>query len=113
MSIPPVRYRVVSTSELAPTDDPEQRQGGEARHDVKVARFGDQSVLWGAAGDGVGRGARTAPGLLLVTQVGRSFQDEFPEVKPVLDRGRHLVISAADKPRKRSNHCWRVEALHA
>ncbi|MET7281700.1 M28 family metallopeptidase [Kribbella sp. NPDC005582] len=110
MPSPSVRYRVVPTSDLVPTDaadHPDLRRG------VKVARFGERSVVWGAAGDGVGRGARTAPGLLLVTQVGRSFQDAFPEVKPVLDRGRHLVISAADKPRKRSNHCWRVEALPA
>ncbi|GAB3929671.1 hypothetical protein GCM10029976_029700 [Kribbella albertanoniae] len=99
MPASPVRYRVIPTPDLAP-----------ARAGVKAAHFGEQTVVWG---EHVGRGARMAPGLLLVTQVGRSFQDEFPDVKPVLDRGRHLVISAADKPRKRSNHCWRVEALHA
>jgi len=100
MTTAAVRYRVVPTADLA-----------EARTGVKVARFGDRSVVWGPAG--VGRGARTAPGLLLVTQVGRSFQDEFPDVKPVLDRGRHLVISTADRPRRRSNHCWRIETLQA
>ena len=61
----------------------------------------------------LGRASRTAPGLLLVTQVGRSFQDDYPDVTPLLDRGRHLVISSADKPRRRSNHCWRVEHLRA
>ncbi|WP_202868721.1 M28 family metallopeptidase [Kribbella antibiotica] len=45
--------------------------------------------------------------------MGRSFQDAFPEVKPLLDRGRHLVISAADRPKRRSNHCWRIETLRA
>jgi hypothetical protein len=53
------------------------------------------------------------PRLLLVTQVGRSFQDEYPEVTPLLDRGRHLVISSADRPRRRSNHCWRIDVLRA
>ncbi len=110
MPTAPVRYRVIPTTDVVPANDTEPRRDGMARHEAKVARFGDRSVVWG---EHVGRGSRTVPGLLLVTQVGRSFQDEFPEVKPVLDRGRHLVISAADKPRKRSNHCWRVEALHA
>ncbi|MFC9692256.1 M28 family metallopeptidase [Kribbella sp. NPDC056951] len=104
----PVRYRVIPTADLAPTDEQGPKHGGVLRHDVQVARFGERSVVWG---EHVGRGSRTAPGLLLVTQVGRSFQDAFPDVKPVLDRGRHLVISAADKPRRRSNHCWRVETL--
>ncbi|MFG1905425.1 M20/M25/M40 family metallo-hydrolase [Kribbella sp. NPDC048928] len=61
----------------------------------------------------LGRASRTVPGLLLVTQVGRSFQDEYPEVTPLLDRGRHLVISSADRPRRRSNHCWRIDVLRA
>ncbi|TDU87638.1 peptidase M28-like protein [Kribbella voronezhensis] len=94
---PPVRYHVVAT--------------GENVEGASSARFGDQAILWVPAGERLGRGSRTAPGLLVVTQVGRSFQDEYPEVVPLLDHGRHLVISTADKPRKRSNHCWRIEPL--
>ncbi len=93
----PVRYLVGPTADAA--------------DGAKSARFGDTTILWGPADQKLGRASRTAPGLVLVTQVGRTFQDEFPDVTPLLDHGRHLVISAADKPRKRSNHCWRVEAL--
>lgn len=93
----PVRYLVVPTADAA--------------DGAKSARFGDKTILWGPADQKLGRASRTAPGLVLVTQVGRSFQDEYPDVTPLLDHGRHLVISAADKPKRRSNHCWRVEAL--
>lgn len=93
----PVRYLVVPTAEAA--------------DEAKSARVGDKTILWCPAEDHLGRASRTAPGLLLVTQVGRTFQDEHPDVTPLLDHGRHLVISAADKPKRRSNHCWRVEPL--
>ncbi|MFC5264017.1 M20/M25/M40 family metallo-hydrolase [Kribbella qitaiheensis] len=93
----PVRYLVVPTAEAA--------------DEAKSARVGDKTILWCPAADHLGRASRTAPGLLLVTQVGRTFQDEHPDVTPLLDHGRHLVISAADKPKRRSNHCWRVEPL--
>lgn len=93
----PVRYLVVPTADAA--------------DGANSARIGDKTILWVPADQKLGRASRTAPGLVLVTQVGRSFQDEFPDVPPLLDHGRHLVISAADKPRRRSNHCWRVEAL--
>ncbi|MEU4392948.1 M20/M25/M40 family metallo-hydrolase [Kribbella sp. NPDC023855] len=83
----------------------------DAGDGARSARCGDKTILWGPADQKLGRASRTAPGLLLVTQVGRSFQDEYPDVTPLLDHGRHLVISAADKPRRCSNHCWRVEAL--
>ena len=76
-------------------------------------RFGDKTLLWVPADQRLGRASRTAPGLLLVTQVGRSFQDDYPDVTPLLDHGRHLVISSADKPRRRSNNCWRIEPLRA
>jgi hypothetical protein len=99
MTSAPVRYLVVPTAEAA--------QG------ARSARFGDKTLLWVPADQRLGRASRTAPGLLLVTQVGRSFQDDFPGVTPLLDHGRHLVISAADKPRRRSNNCWRVEPLRA
>jgi hypothetical protein len=99
MSNAPVRYLVVPSAEAA--------QGAHS------ARFGDKTLLWVPADQRLGRASRTAPGLLLVTQVGRSFQDDFPGVTPLLDHGRHLVISSADKPRRRSNNCWRVEPLRA
>ncbi|HET6291991.1 MAG TPA: M20/M25/M40 family metallo-hydrolase [Kribbella sp.] len=97
MKASPVRYLVVRTADAVSGAD--------------SARFGDKTMLWVPADERLGRASRTAPGLLLVTQVGRTFQDEHPDVTPLLDHGRHLVISAADKPRRRSNHCWRVEPL--
>jgi hypothetical protein len=99
MTTAPVRYLVVPTADAA--------DGAQS------ARFGDKTLLWVPADQRLGRASRTAPGLLLVTQVGRSFQDDFPGVTPLLDHGRHLVISSADKPRRRSNNCWRVEPLRA
>ncbi|QNE21610.1 Zn-dependent exopeptidase M28 [Kribbella qitaiheensis] len=92
-----VRYLVVPTADAA--------SGADA------ATFGDKTILWVPAEERLGRASRTVPGLLVVTQVGRTFQDEYPDVTPLLDHGRHLVISAADKPRKRSNHCWRTDPL--
>jgi hypothetical protein len=99
MTTAPVRYLVVPTVDAA-----------DGAHS---ARFGDKTLLWVRADQHLGRASRTAPGLLLVTQVGRSFQDDFPDVTPLVDHGRHLVISSADKPRRRSNTCWRVEPLRA
>jgi hypothetical protein len=99
MTTAPVRYLVVPTVDAA-----------DGAHS---ARFGDKTLLWVPADQHLGRASRTAPGLLLVTQVGRSFQDDFPDVTPLVDHGRHLVISSADKPRRRSNNCWRVEPLRA
>ncbi|WP_432890497.1 M20/M25/M40 family metallo-hydrolase [Kribbella sp. CA-245084] len=92
-----VRYLVVPTADAA---------GG-----ARSARFGEKTLLWVPAEQRLGRASRTVPGLLLVTQVGRSFQDDYPDVTPLLDHGRHLVISSADKPRRRSNHHWRIEVL--
>ncbi|NIK61120.1 M28 family metallopeptidase [Kribbella shirazensis] len=97
MTSGPVRYLVVPTANAA--------------DDARSARFGEKTILWVPAGQRLGRASRTVPGLLLVTQVGRSFQDEYPDVTPLLDRGRHLVISSADRPRRRSNHCWRIDTL--
>jgi hypothetical protein len=97
MTTSPVRYLVVPAAEAADAQ--------------RAARLGDRTILWCAAAQRLGRASRTVPGLLLVTQVGRSFQDDYPDVVPLLDHGRQLVISAADKPRRRSNHHWRVEPL--
>ena len=41
----------------------------------------------------------------------RESAENLADVTPLLDHGRHLVISAADKPRKRSNNCWRIDPL--
>ncbi|WUJ68156.1 M28 family metallopeptidase [Kribbella soli] len=92
-----VRYLVVPTADAA--------------DGARSARFGDKTLLWVPAEQRLGRASRTVPGLLLVTQVGRSFQDDYPDVTLLLDHGRHLVISSADRPRRRSNHHWRIEAL--
>jgi hypothetical protein len=99
MTTGPVRYLVVPTADAA---------GG-----ARSARFGDKTLLWVPAEQRLGRASRTVPGLLLVTQVGRSFQDDYPDVTPLLDHGRHLVISATDRPRRRSNNCWRIDTLRA
>jgi len=99
MTTAPVRYLVVPTADAA-----------DGAHS---ARFGDKTLLWVPADQHLGRASRTAPGLLLVTQVGRSFQDDYPDVTPLLDHGRHLVISSARKPRRRSSNCWRIEPLRA
>ncbi|MEU4197352.1 M20/M25/M40 family metallo-hydrolase [Kribbella sp. NPDC026611] len=97
MSTGPVRYLVVPTVDAA--------------RGARSARFGEKTLLWVPAEQRLGRASRTAPGLLLVTQVGGSFQAEYPDVTPLLDHGRYLVISSADRPRRRSNHCWRIEHL--
>jgi len=99
MTTTPVRYLVVPTADAA---------GG-----AQSARFGDKTLLWVPADERLGRASRTAPGLALVTQVGRSFQNDYPNVTPLLDHGRHLVISSADKPRRKASTCWRVEPLRA
>lgn len=103
MTATPVRYLVVPTTEAA---------AARSAAGAASARFGEKTIVWVPAGQRLGRASRTAPGLLLVTQVGRTFQDEHPDVHLLLDHGRHLVISAADKPRRKENHCWRVEPLH-
>jgi Peptidase family M28 len=54
------------------------------------ARLGDQVYEWDEAD--TGRGLRPA----LVTQVGRSFQEQHPEVPVLLDHGRHLVVAVPD-----------------
>jgi hypothetical protein len=77
-----------------------------------AVRLGDQVFEWPAGG----RAAR--PGL--VTQVGRSFQLQHPEVPVLLDHGRHLVVdlSATDEALtggaagEGHDHVdWRIEPL--
>ncbi|TFV66466.1 Zn-dependent exopeptidase M28 [Blastococcus sp. CT_GayMR20] len=53
-------------------------------------RFGDQVFQWDEAA-----AARTGRPVL-VTQVGRSFQQQHPDVPVLLDHGRHLVVALPD-----------------
>ncbi|MFF2276184.1 M20/M25/M40 family metallo-hydrolase [Agromyces sp. NPDC058126] len=80
--------------------------------DAYRIRIAEAEVVWTSADRTLGRASRRSSGLLLVTQVGRSFQDAFPDVKPVLDHGRHLVVPADERlselPR---DDCWRVEPV--
>jgi hypothetical protein len=72
-------------------------------------RLGDQVFELSTEGR-VGR-----PGL--VTQVGRSFQAQHPEVPVLLDHGRHLVVDlsgvpAPRRPEEEVEHVdWRIEPL--
>lgn len=112
-----IRYAVIPDERAGTGVGPALDDGGH------WARFADSTVVWteaasDRAGRSLARGARETERLLLVTQVGRAFQDEHPGLRPVLDRGRHLVITdpagallgdlpAADDP----HACWRVEPL--
>jgi hypothetical protein len=48
---------------------------------------------------------------LLVTQVGRAFQDAHPQIPVILDHGRHLVVDGGRTLRQKADTCWRVEPL--
>jgi hypothetical protein len=86
---------------------------------VHWARLGDQTIVWSPV-ERVAEGVATlevtpspAAGLALVTQVGRVFQAEHPNVRVVLDHGRHLVVDTATLPDGlvTDDICWRVEPL--
>jgi len=95
--------------------------------EVDWARLGDAVLYWadgGAAwnalrGSGLSldEGDALAPDadVMLVTQVGRVFQREHPDVPVLLDKGRYLVIALdAEHPallRPRAEVCYRVEPL--
>jgi hypothetical protein len=57
---------------------------------VRRVWFGDEAFEWDEAA--TARTGRPA----LVTQVGRSFQQQHPEVPVLLDHGRHLVVTMPD-----------------
>lgn len=57
---------------------------------VRRVRFGDEVFEWDEAA--TARTGRPA----LVTQVGRSFQQQHPDVPVLLDHGRHLVVTLPD-----------------
>ena len=87
-------------------DEPQGRAAppgaGWARLDDTVLYWADDDERWQDARDnarsaGVGLEERPAPGtsddLHLVTQVGRVFQHEHPDVPVLVDKGRYLVVS--------------------
>jgi hypothetical protein len=57
---------------------------------VRRVRFGDEVFEWDESA--TARTGRPA----LVTQVGRSFQQQHPDVPVLLDHGRHLVVTLPD-----------------
>ncbi|GAA1741935.1 hypothetical protein GCM10009809_41820 [Isoptericola hypogeus] len=77
------------------------------------ARLGDRTVRW--ADDDAASRSGTAPTgrLLLVTQVGRAFQDAHPGVSPVLAHGRHVVVADTHPSilDEQDGLCWRAEPL--
>jgi hypothetical protein len=85
------------------------------------ARLGDSVVVWAAHRSAAERLRRfiaaptTAAGLALVTQVGRSFQNDHPNVPILVDHGRHVVIDASSLPEimDAETICWRVQPLLA
>ncbi|MFA1537972.1 M28 family metallopeptidase [Actinomadura monticuli] len=95
--------------------------------EVDWARLGDAVLYW--ADDGapwtalrggdlvLDEGDALAPDadVMLVTQVGRVFQREHPDVPVLLDKGRYLVIALdAEHPARLRPHaevCYRVEPL--
>jgi len=77
------------------------------------ARFGDTEIVWTDGAQALGRGSRRAPALRLVTQVGRSFTDEHPEVTVLVEHGRHLVVAGDLSPGEAADGCWRVTPLPA
>jgi hypothetical protein len=85
---------------------------------VHWAQLGEHTVVWSAPDELPERAVATSvAGLALVTQVGRAFQDEHPNVRVVLDHGRHLVVDTATLPDRLTVEpaveevCWRLEAL--
>jgi Zn-dependent M28 family amino/carboxypeptidase len=93
-----VRYDVVSEPRGA-------RLGRDSVRDQTAhwVRFGDQTLIWSASEEWAGLAERASdvdpsPGsevrgqLYLVTQVGRSFQNSFPDAHIVLEKGRYLVV---------------------
>jgi hypothetical protein len=101
------------------------RRSARATPGMHWARFGDRELVWsddpGDALDAAGiRGAAEAAEpvrgrLFLVGQVGRSFQNEHPDVRVVLQKGRYLVVDlTADQVAALGADreiCWMVRPL--
>ncbi len=106
-----VTWAIVPVARLAPSE----RSATGAQH---WAQLGGIVIVWSSATDAAARVAQfggqpgTADGLSLVTQVGRSFQDEHPHVRVVLDHGRHLIVDSADLGGVPvESHCWLAQPL--
>jgi hypothetical protein len=69
--------------------------------------LGDQTFEWDESG-----AARTGTPML-VTQVGRSFQQQHPDVPVLLDHGRHLVVDLPDGDLPDGHADWRAVPLPA
>ena len=79
-------------------------------------RLGATTFVWSPGAGGAARIAGDAAdvnGLALVTQVGRAFQDEHPDVRVLVDHGRHLVVDPAGMGPHTGGDglCWRVEPM--
>ncbi|MFI0417213.1 M28 family metallopeptidase [Spongiactinospora sp. 9N601] len=96
------------------------------RLDDTLVYWTEDDDLWVSAAErarasGLRPEERPAPArpadLRLVTQVGRVFQHEHPDVPVLVDKGRYLIIAASDAllPRiaPRAEVCFRVEPLPA
>jgi hypothetical protein len=98
---------------------------GWVRLDDTVLYWAADDELWAPARDraratGLLLEERPAPGrvedLHLVTQVGRVFQHEHPDVPVLVDKGRYLVVSIDQRVRRvrpREEVCYRVQPLPA
>ncbi|GEL19489.1 M28 family metallopeptidase [Pseudonocardia asaccharolytica] len=80
---------------------------------VHWTALGNQVVLWGPDGSlSAHPGVRRSPGeLRLVTQLGRLFRDEHPDVPVLVDAGRYLVVSGPTEPPPGRDCCYRVQPL--
>jgi Peptidase family M28 len=96
-----------------------QSSEGLAADDARWALLGDTAVVWTAHRSVAERlrqsGAALVPaaGLALVTQVGRSFQHDNPDVPILVDHGRHVVVDVASLPglMDAETICWRIQPL--
>ena len=93
---------------------------------VHWAQYGDRTILWGddatwtrLAGRlsrvGLDEGAKTRGRLYLVGQVGREFENRYPDTRVVVDRGRYLAVDLTDDElaaiRAYPEICWTVLPL--
>jgi hypothetical protein len=78
-------------------------------HAAHWVQLGGEVVMWSPEAS---MAPSMAPGLALVTQVGRAFQDAHPAVPVLLDHGRHLIVDAGHLPGPvPADACWRIEPV--
>lgn len=114
------------------TDSSEKRSAEKSVRDFGAhwARLGDKTVVWTTseewagftskaiqAGTGLDKaeGRELEGQLYLVIQTGGAFQDEHPEVRIVVDKGRYLVVDLPPEEASRlaesKNDWWTVRSL--